>query len=76
MGNSLRADFVLWSETQQLLYFVGLTVPWEDTADDACKRKTVTVCTESAEVIDQAAPLHSSASLVKFWGIHADYCQC
>ncbi len=59
---------MLWSETQQILYFIGLTVPWEDSADAACQKKTIRY-TELAKAVEQAAALDISASPVKFGGL-------
>lgn len=37
--SNLRQDLVLWSNSQHMVYFVELTVPWEDAVQEAFKRK-------------------------------------
>lgn len=46
---NLRQDLLLWSETQQVVYFVELTVPWEDAAEIAYERKKVRYTELAAE---------------------------
>lgn len=36
---NLRPDLVLWSNSQHRVYFVELTVPWEDVMEEAFERK-------------------------------------
>ncbi|KAJ8334237.1 hypothetical protein SKAU_G00398760 [Synaphobranchus kaupii] len=35
---NLRPDLVLWSNSQHMVYFVELTVPWEDAVQEAFER--------------------------------------
>ena len=34
-----RPDIVLWSVSQRIVYFIELTVPWEDSVEEAYERK-------------------------------------
>ena len=34
-----RPDLLLWSEKERIVYFVELTVPWEDRVEEANERK-------------------------------------
>lgn len=36
---NLRPDMVLWSVSQRLVYFTELTVPFEESVEEASKRK-------------------------------------
>ncbi len=46
---SLRPGLVLWSNTPRTVYFVELTVPWEDAVDEANKRKRLWYAEMAAE---------------------------
>lgn len=35
---SWSTDIVLWSVSQQIMYFIELTVPWENLVDEAHER--------------------------------------
>ncbi len=37
--STLRPDMVLWSDSSRAVYFIELTVPWEDATDEAYERK-------------------------------------
>ena len=39
VSTRLRPDMLLWSEALKLVYFIELTVPWEDRVDMAYERK-------------------------------------
>jgi len=53
-ATDLRADVVLWSETQQLVYVVELTVPWEDAGETASERKQLRYTELAAEAEEPA----------------------
>ena len=36
---NLRPDIVYWSTSQQVVYFIELTVPWESSLEEAYERK-------------------------------------
>ena len=36
---NLRPDLLLWSNSQRMVYFIELTVPWEDNVEEAFERK-------------------------------------
>lgn len=55
MGNSLGADSVLWSETQQKLSLVALAVPRDETADEARRKEKGSGTLELAAAAEQAA---------------------
>ncbi|MDF4285595.1 hypothetical protein P3436_25190, partial [Vibrio parahaemolyticus] len=39
VSTSQRPDIVLWSVSQRIVYFIELTVPWEDSVEEAYERK-------------------------------------
>lgn len=47
--SNLRPDTVLWSVSQRRLYFVELTVPWEDSVEEAYERKKLRYADLAAE---------------------------
>lgn len=46
---NLRPDLVLWSNSQRMVYFVELTVPWEDAVQEAFERKKLRYTELAAE---------------------------
>ena len=46
---NLRPDLVLWSNSQRKVYFVELTVPWEDAVQEAFERKKLRYSDLAAE---------------------------
>ena len=46
---NLRPDLVLWSESSQRVFIVELTVPWEDTIEEAFERKRLRYANLAAE---------------------------
>ena len=46
---NLRPDLVLWSNTQCRVYFVELTVPWEDAVEEAFEQKKLRYSDLAAE---------------------------
>ncbi|MDG2555412.1 hypothetical protein P7M41_25800, partial [Vibrio parahaemolyticus] len=44
-----RPDLVLWSVSQRIVYFIELTVPWEDSVEEAYERKKLRYADLGAE---------------------------
>ena len=38
---STRLDMLLWSDLEKIVYFIELTVPWEDRVEEANELKKV-----------------------------------
>lgn len=49
VSTNLRPDLVLWSTSQQRVYFIELTVPWEDSVEEAYERKKLKYADLAAE---------------------------
>ena len=39
ISTNLRPNLVLWSASFQFVYFIEVTVPWEDAVEEAFERK-------------------------------------
>ena len=49
VSTNLRPDIVLWSVSQRLVYFIELTVPFEDSVEEAYERKKLRYADLGAE---------------------------
>ena len=52
-ATTLRPDLVLWSSTCKLIYIIELTVPWEDSIEEAHERKKLRYSNLAAEAEDR-----------------------
>ena len=49
VSTRLRPDLLLWSEVEKIVYFIELTVPWEDRVEEAYERKKARYAEMAAE---------------------------
>ena len=49
VSTNLRPDLVLWSASKRVVYFIELTVPWEDSVEEDYERKKLRYADLAAE---------------------------